>query len=229
LIESARPLTPRGRKTYQIAEAVIQVSLVMYALFEPHSIAIAEGSYLVGAVAWATQLWITRSFKQLKTPVDLALLGFFGCCFVSSCFSYYPLLSFNGLRSPAFFLAFYFVSSRVRTMGSARFLMLALVGSCLINVAVSAGQLARGRGVRIDSFQSGSPLAGGDLKIGDVIIGADDKKIESLQDLSNAVDSSRGRLAIKFERKEDDLETIVSRKAGDNDFAGAQFPGNGFL
>jgi hypothetical protein len=213
LIESARPLTPRGRKTYQIAEAVIQVSLVMYALFEPHSIAIAEGSYLVGAVAWATQLWITRSFKQLRTPVDLALLGFFACCFVSSCFSYYPLLSFNGLRSPAFFLAFYFVSSRVRTMGSARFLVMALVGSCLINVAVSAGQLARGRGVRIDSFQSGSPLAGGDLKLGDVIIGADDKKVDSLQDLSNAVDSSRGRFAIKFERKEDDLETIVSRKA----------------
>lgn len=216
LIESSRPLTLRGKRIYEISEATIQVSLVLYALFEPHSIAITEGSYLVGAVAWAGQLWVTRSFKKLKTPADLALLGFFACCFLSSCFSYYPLLSFNGLRSPAFFLAFYFVSSKVRSMGSARFLIFALIGSCLINVGASAAQLIKGRGLRIDSFQSGSPLAGHDLKIGDVIVRADDKAINSLQDLSDAIDSSRGRLAIKFERKESDLETIVSRKALSN-------------
>ncbi|HEY6331570.1 MAG TPA: O-antigen ligase family protein, partial [Blastocatellia bacterium] len=130
-----------------------------------------------------------------------------------SCFSYYPLISFNGLRSPAFFLAFYFVSSRVRSMGSARFLTMALVASCLVNVAVSAGQLARGRGIRIDSFQAGSPLAGLDLQVGDIIVGADDNRVESLQDLSNAIDSSRGKFVIKYERSERDLDIVLSRKA----------------
>jgi hypothetical protein len=206
-------LATRHQRLYLITERIIQFSLVMYAVFAPHSIAITQGSYLLGALAWGVQLVATRNFKQLKTPADVALFGFFACCFVSSIFSYNMLLSLNGLRSPAFFLAFYFVGSRTRSLRWASFLAFALVGSCLINVGYSAAQLAMGRGVRIDSIAPTSPLADTDLQPGDVILKADGRAVRSTEDISRIADSARGRLVIEAQRKEAPIETTVSRKA----------------
>ncbi|HKV37917.1 MAG TPA: hypothetical protein VJX67_01800, partial [Blastocatellia bacterium] len=50
-----------------VTEYVIQFTLVMYAIFAPHSIAITEGSVVVGFLAWAVQLSIRRSFKEIRT------------------------------------------------------------------------------------------------------------------------------------------------------------------
>ncbi|HWX41397.1 MAG TPA: O-antigen ligase family protein [Blastocatellia bacterium] len=207
------PAEAPNQRLYLVTERIIQFCLVMYALFAPHSIAITQGSYLLGALAWGVQLVATRNFKQLKTPADIALFGFFACCFASSIFSYNMLLSLNGLRSPAFFLAFYFVSSRTRTLRSAAFLAFALVGSCLINVAYSGARLAIGQGVKIDAIASTSPLADSDLQTGDVILAVDNHKVKNAQDISQIVDSSRGRVSIDFQRKETLSSTSVSRKA----------------
>src|SRR5262249_10368529 len=143
------PAQEPARPIITITDYVIQFSLVTYALFVPHGIAISEGAFLLGATAWLVQLLVRRPIKPPNTPVDLALFGFFACCTVSSLLSYYPMGSLNGLRSQAFFLAFYFVSGRIRSLRAAKFLALAIVGSCLFNVAYSAGRLAVGRGIRI--------------------------------------------------------------------------------
>jgi hypothetical protein len=207
-------LTEAGhQRLYLYAERAIQFSLITYALFAPHSIAITQGSYLLGALAWAVQLILTRRLNQMRTPADVALFGFFACCVASSFLSYDPLLSIKGLRSPAFFLAFYFVSSRVRSLRFARFLSFALIGSCLINVAYSAAQFAKGRGVRIDSIRADSELKEANLMVGDCIIEADGQPVNTVEDLSRIIDSRRGRLSIKFERKEAIYETSVSRRA----------------
>jgi hypothetical protein len=196
-----------------ITDYVIQFSLVMYCLFAPHGIAICEGAFLLGAVAWGIQLLVRRPIKGPNTPVDIALFGFFACCVVSAVFSYYPLGSMDGLRSQAFFLAFYFVSGRVRSLKAARFLGLALVGSCLINVAYSGVRLAVGRGIRIDEFSQSSPLLGYDLAVGDVILQADGQKVDSQQDLSRVADSSRGRINLTYQRTEEIRQVQVSRQA----------------
>jgi len=195
-----------------VCDRIIVGALFLYAVFAPHSIALTEGSALVGAVAWAVRLARSRRFDNLKSPADLALFGFFACCVASSFFSYVPATSISGLRSQAFFLAFYFVSSRIMTIRHARFLVIAIVGSCLINVAWSAGQLAKGRGVKIDGFIAGSPFAESDLIPGDVVIEADGEKVNSPDDISRIVDNGRGRLTLKFERKEALGETSVSRR-----------------
>ncbi len=195
-----------------ICDRVIAGTLVLYAVFAPHSIALTEGSALVGAVAWAVQLARTRGFDRLRTPADIALFGFFACCVVSSLFSFVPATSINGLRSQAFFLAFYFVSGKVASVRHARWLIIAIVVSCLINVAWSAGQLIKGRGVRIDAISAGSPFAESDLIPGDVIIEADGQKVNSKEDISRIVDSNRGRLTLEFQRKESLGETSLSRR-----------------
>lgn len=204
---------PIAKRVDSIAGRVMLFSLAIYALFAPHSIAITQTASLLGLVAWCVKLAANRNFRFARTAIDIAIFGFFACCVVSSFLSYDPLVSVKGLKSPAFFFAFYLVSNNVSTPRFAKFLAFALVGSCLINVAYSAGQLAAGRGIRIDSISEDSPMAYRGLSVGDVILEADDQKVSSLSDLSAIVDSGRGALRIKYLRTEAVLEKPVSRKA----------------
>jgi hypothetical protein len=185
----------------------------MYALFAPHSIAVTQGVYLLGILAWGIELLALRKFPQTRTPMDMAFFCFFACCVVSSFFSYEFLVSLKGLKSPAFFFAFYFVSHTIKSLRFAKFLAFALIGSCLINVVYSAGQIAIGRGLRIDSIKAGGAFDREGLEIGDVIMEADDEKVKTPADLLRIADSHRGRIQIKFQRNEAAGETTVSRKA----------------
>lgn len=185
----------------------------MYALFAPHSIAVTQGVYLLGLLAWGIELFVSRKFPQTRTPMDLAFFFFFACCVISSFFSYEFLVSLKGLKSPAFFFAFYFVSHTIKSLRFAKFLAFAVIGSCLINVVYSAGQIAVGRGLRIDSIRAGGAFDREGLEVGDVIIEADDEKVKTLNDLLRIADSHRGRIQIKFQRNEALGETTVSRKA----------------
>ena len=199
-------------KITKITEGIIIFSLVMYALFAPHSIAITQGSFLVGLMAWAVQMAVTRKLEFRRTPVDLALLGFFACCVVSSFLSYDQIVSVKGLRSPAFFLAFYFVSSKVTSARLVKLLTFAIIVSCLANIVASGVQIAKGRGLRIDSIREDSPFAGRSLQVGDVILEADDKPVHSLGDLSRIIDEQRGQMRVKFQRSEAVSEAYVSRR-----------------
>lgn len=201
-----------SQRVYLITDRIIIFSLVMYALFAPHSIAITQGAFLLGLAAWGVQMGVTRNFKLPRTPVDVSILGFFACCVISSFLSYDPLVSLKGLRSPAFFLAFYFICNKLTSMRLARILAFAIVASCLINVAYSAVQLGIGRGLRIESIREDSPFANDTLKVGDIILEADDHKVNSVEDLSQVIDSQRGRLRIKFQRSEAVAEITLKRK-----------------
>ena len=199
-------------KIARITEGIIIFTLVMYALFAPHSIAITQGSFLVGLMAWAVQMAVTRKLEFRRTPVDLALLGFFACCVVSSFLSYDQIVSVKGLRSPAFFLAFYFVSSKVTSVRMVKLLTFAIIVSCFGNIVASGVQIAKGRGLRIDSIREDSPFAGRSLQVGDVILEADDKPVHSLEDLSRIIDEQRGQMRVKFQRSEAVSEVYVSRR-----------------
>ncbi|HXG65790.1 MAG TPA: O-antigen ligase family protein [Blastocatellia bacterium] len=211
--DHASGLTTNSRqRIHLITERAILCSLTLYALFAPHSIALTQGAYLLGMAAWCVQIIAARRYKHPRTPVDVALLGFFACCVISSFLSYYPLISIKGLRSPAFFLAFYFVAYKVKNLKFAYTLALVLVGSCLVNVAYSAGQLAIGRGLQIDSIKPESQFAKQGLQVGDVILEADGKKLKTIEDLSNAINAQRGRVKITFQRSEMLSYAILSRR-----------------
>jgi hypothetical protein len=202
-----------NRRIQSATQSVIAFALVMYVLFAPHSIAITQASYLLGLAAWGTELFSARSFRQKRTPIDLAIFGFFACCVISSFLSYELLTSVKGLKSPAFFFAFYFVSNNIKTMRFAKFLAFALVASCLINVFYSAGQIAVGRGLSIDSIKTNGAFDKEGLEVGDVIIEADDEKVKTMDDLSRIADANRGRIQIRFQRNEATGETTISRRA----------------
>jgi hypothetical protein len=185
----------------------------MYAAFLPHSIAITQFIFLLGLTAWGVQLFASRQFRQKRTPVDIAIFGFFACCVISSFLSYEPLVSIKGLRSPALFFAFYFVCNNIKSFRMAKLLTLVIVVSCLGNVAYSIGQVAIGRGIRIDSITADGAFDKEGLLVGDVIIQADGQKIKTLEDLSRVADSQRGRMTIIYQRNEAVGEASISRKA----------------
>jgi O-antigen ligase len=203
----------RGRRVFVITQYIISFLLLMYAIFAPHSIALTQGAYLIGLGAWAVQLAATRRLKQKRSSVDIALFGFFACCVVSSFLSYVPLVSIKGLKSPAFFLAFYFVSNRVRSIRFATLLALAMILSCLVNVGYSGVTLAKGRGLQIDSIKPDSAFANESIRTGDIIVEADNEMVNSPEDLIRIIDSQRGRLRIKLQRKDATTETSIPRQA----------------
>jgi hypothetical protein len=201
---------PGTRRIHLITERIVQVSLVMYVLFAPHSIALTEISYITGLGAWCVQLVTTRKYWPSRTPVDVALLGFFNCCVISSFLSYAPFISIRGLRSPSLFLAFYLISTKISSLRFARVLTFALVGSCLINVSYSAAQIAIGRGIQIDRIEPDSPLTEIDLEVGDIILKANRQRVRSPEDITRQLDSGGDQLLITYQRKESIGEISLS-------------------
>lgn len=204
LVEFVTPRIP------QITDRAITALLVIYAVFAPHSIAITQTAYIIALFFWVVQMYAGGKFRAFRTPVDTVLLGFFACCVVSSFLSYAPLISLKGLRSPSLFLAFYVIANKVTTMRFAKLLTLALVGSCMINIAYSAGQIAIGRGVQLDSISPDSPFREISLEAGDIITRANGQRVKRVDDISRAIDSGGDQLLVTYHRKESLYEISLS-------------------
>lgn len=206
-------ISVRSPRLYEAGAWVLTISLICYAVFAPHSIAITEGAFIVGLAGWILQIAATRKLIAKRTPVDIALFSFFACCIVSSFLSYDPLVSVKGLKSPALFLAFYVVSHNVRSRRFATFLALAIIVSSLVSVGYSGVKLAIGRGLQIDSVKPESAFANDSIRVGDVILEADDQRVESPEELMRIIDSQRGRLRLKLQRREAVGEISIPRQA----------------
>lgn len=132
--------------------------LFIIVVFAPHSIAVTQAAWLLGMVLWAARLAVYPRPKLLSSPVDYALLGFFILSGISSVFSYSPVMSIGKMRAASLFTIVYLFSQNVRSLRLVRLLALALIGSCMINVLLTAGQLAIGKGVKVEGVAPGSPL-----------------------------------------------------------------------
>jgi hypothetical protein len=140
-------------------ERAIVVCLFFIAIFAPHSIAVSQGAWLLGLTIWVARLVVYPRPQLFRSPVDLALLGFFILSGVSGIFSYSPVVSIGKMRAASLFTIVYLVSQNVRSPRLVRLLALTLIGSCMINVFLTAGQLAIGKGVKVQGVKPESPLA----------------------------------------------------------------------
>src|ERR1043165_7826795 len=149
---------PRMQISTVLERAVIGC-LILIALFAPHSIAVTQTAWLLGLVFWVTRFAVYPRPGLLRSPVDYALLGFFVLSGVSGIFSYSPVVSIGKMRAASLFTIVYLVSQNVGSLRLVRLLALTLIGSCMINVALTAGQLAIGKGVKVQGVKPESPLA----------------------------------------------------------------------
>src|SRR5918995_676511 len=82
-----------------------------------------------------------------RTPVDVALLGFFTLTFLTALTSYDPEVSIGKLRAASLFTVVYVTSQNVRSPRLLRALALTLVASCALGLVHTFAAHARGRGV----------------------------------------------------------------------------------
>jgi hypothetical protein len=140
-------------------ERAILACLFLIATFAPHSIAVTQAAWLLGMTFWVVRLIVDPRPQLLRSPVDLALLGFFILSGISGIFSYSPIMSIGKMRAASLFTIVYLVSQNVRSLRLVRLLTLTLIASCMINVFLTAGQLAIGKGVKVQGVKPESPLA----------------------------------------------------------------------
>jgi hypothetical protein len=87
------------------------------------------------------------------------LLGFFVLSGISGIFSYSPIMSIGKMRAASLFTVVYLLSQNVNSLRLVRLLAFTLIASCMINVFLTAGQLAIGKGVKVQGVSPESPLA----------------------------------------------------------------------
>src|ERR1043165_3683678 len=120
--------------------------LFLIALFAPHSIAVTQTAWLLGMVFWLARCAVDPRPGLFCSPVDYALLWFFVLSGILALFSFWPFLSIGKMRAASLFTIVYLVAQNVLSLRLVRLLALTLIGSCMINVFFTAGQLAVGKG-----------------------------------------------------------------------------------
>jgi hypothetical protein len=181
------------------------VFLFGFALAAPHSIAGSQGGFLLSALFWLISCALTGRINIKRTPVDLPLIALFGWATLSAFFSYEPYSSLKGLKGLAFFTVLYFITTRASEWRMARRLALTLILSCLVNVGLTVYQKAIGQGLRVDSMTPRSRLIRVGMMQGDVLLQADGKPLNSLDELSNLVDSGPRNSIIKLSIRRQEL------------------------
>ncbi|HJS23537.1 MAG TPA: O-antigen ligase family protein [Pyrinomonadaceae bacterium] len=172
--------------------------LFLIALFAPHSIAATQAAWLLGMILWLARIAVYPRPKLFRSPVDYALLGFFVLSGVSGLFSYNPIMSIGKMRAASLFTIVYLVSQNVRSWREVRLLALTLIASCMVNVFLTAGQVAIGKGVKVQGVAESSPLTkavyrtrtvtqSAPIVNGDTIWQIDGKPVESPQELAAAL------------------------------------------
>ena len=145
--------------TFLWFERAIIVCLFLIAIFAPHSIALTQVGWFLGLAAWVIRFAVYPQPKLFRSPLDYALLGFFILSGISGLFSYNPVMSIGKMRAASLFTLVYLVSQNVRSLRMVRWLAFTLIASCMINVFLTAGELALGKGVKVQGVSAQSPLA----------------------------------------------------------------------
>jgi hypothetical protein len=163
--------------------------MFLFSAFAPHSIAAAEISLAIAAAGLLLRLLATKSVGIRRSPIDLPLWLFVTWTLLSSLFSEERSISIPKLQSICVFVLFYLTQAIVR-----RSTAVALVSVMILSGAAgsifSVYDLARGRGVVIESISPTSPLRNAGLQPGDAIWRVGNRRVFSLNDIDEAIRSS---------------------------------------
>ena len=194
-------------------ERAIVACLFLIATFAPHSIAVTQGAWLLGITFWIARLVVYPRPQLMRSPVDIALLGFFILSGVSGIFSYSPVISIGKMRASSLFTIVYLVSQNARSLRLVRLLALTLIASCMLNVFLTAGQLAIGKGVKVQGVKPESPLVRAVFRTktvmqptpitnGDTIWEVDGRPVGTPEDLAAALASGPSIAKVRIYRVE---------------------------
>lgn len=172
-------------------ERLIVGCLFAFAFSAPHSIAAAEGVWVLGMLAWIVRFALRPRPALRRTPVDYALLGFFVLTFVTAFFSYEPDESIGKLRAASLFTIVYLAAENIPSRRILRALVLTLVASCMLNVAYTFIVRARGHGVKMTNLSAESPLRAAGVREGDTLLEVDRAPLKNPADIEQGLSAQR--------------------------------------
>ena len=183
------------------------------ALFAPHSVALTQTAWLIGMALWVTRFAFYPRPTLHRSPLDYALFGFFVLSGISAAFSYNPIMSIGKMRAASLFTIVYLVSQNVNLLRLVRLLAFTLIASCMVNVFLTAGQFAIGKGVKVEGVMPASPLSKAVFRTrsvtqptpilnGDTIWKVDDRDISSPEELASALASGAPIAKVRIYRVE---------------------------
>src|SRR5947209_93420 len=165
--------------------------LFLFAVAAPHSIAAAQGAWVLGGSFWVARFFFRPRPKTYRTPVDPWLLGFFVLTFLTALTSYDVDVSIGKLRAASLYTIVYLTAENVRDPKMLRALALTLVASCALGVVHTFGVFAAGRGVKALALAADSPLRAAGVEEGDTILSVDGAPVNNPEEVERAVETER--------------------------------------
>jgi len=198
--------------TKLISNAII-ISVFSIAVFAPHSVALTQTAWLIGMALWVARFAFFPRRTLHRSPLDYALLGFFVLSGISAVFSYNPFMSIGKMRAASLFTIVYLVSQNVNSLRLVRLLAFTLIGSCMVNVLLTAGQFAMGKGVKVQGVMPDSPLSKAvfrtrtvtqptPIRNGDTIWKVDGRDVSTPEELASALASGPTIATVRIYRVE---------------------------
>jgi O-antigen ligase len=174
--------------------------LFLMAAAAPHSIAATQTAWLLALVCWVAKLLVRPRAVIHRTPLDYVLLGFFILTFISALMSYDADVSIGKLRAASLFTIVYIVTENIRERRVLHLLTLVLVASCMLNVVYTFGVFAVGRGVKVTTLATNSPLFAAGVLGGDTLLSVDGSSVHTPEDVERAITIEGTTVADKIYR-----------------------------
>lgn len=176
----AKPLA--GEQWTRLGQRTAIVGFFLYSAFAPHSIAAGEISLAIVGAGWLIRTISTRKTGFQRTKFNLPILLFFLWTVVSSFLSQEPRISVAKIQSTCVVLLFYLTQAIV-TRRTAVLLVAVMILSGAVGTLYSVYDLARGRGILIESLAPESPMRALHLGAGDAIWRVGGQRIHSVAEI----------------------------------------------
>ena len=170
----------------RLGERTAIVGFFLYAAFAPHSIAAGEISLAIVGGGWLVRTIALKKTGLRRTRFDLPIWIFFLWTVTSSFLSQEPRISIAKIQSTCVLLLFYLTQAIV-TRRTAVLLVAVMILSGSVGTLYSIYDLARGRGIIIESVAPESPLQALHVHAGDAIWRLGGRRIYSVADIDEAI------------------------------------------
>lgn len=177
---------PRREQWSGLGERTALLGFFLYSAFAPHSIAAAEISLAIVGSGWLVRTIATGKTGFRRTRFDLPVVLFFLWTVASSFLSEEPRISMAKIQSTCVFLLFY-LAQAIITRKTAVGLVAVMILSGSAGTIYSVFDLARGRGVLIESVAPESPMQALHLRAGDAVWRVAGQRISSVANIDDVL------------------------------------------
>ena len=178
-----------------LGQRIALLGFVLYAAFAPHSIAGAEIALGVVGLGWLLRTLANGSLGLRRTKLDLPIWLFAALTIASSLLSEEPRISIAKLQSVCVLFLFY-ITQAIVTRRSAIILACIMIVSGIAGTLFSVFDLARGRGVIVESIKNDSPLRQVHVEAGDAIWRVNGKRVYSSADIDAALKAAPSNTSV---------------------------------